>query len=1034
MIVAEGKEDHVYNKSQSNKKSIHRAISNGCKTLTYYQQCHRMVPKHINPQVHKMRMCVSEFISSKRTKKESSSNHVKPRSNQTKIKFGNGGKKVKMGTYLNDQELTCWSEGLSLSDREFKVIEKSVERCFSQQPLLCIPSLNTNSDSVQSNTSTLGRSVCSVNTSLNSSVGRMNAAFSLGLDKWVNDQTSSIPPRIAGPSIRSEHLMSTLEFIDILRTSDGMGQSYDLEMETFLDQNDVRLSERADGLVSTGGDVREDRIKSITPPGEGSPNAKSGGLPTRIKVAKMKQFFDESSGDEDFLPSKKPSAQVKVAENLSYSTKSVRTSLSPRKHSGQMSTPPIHESHSQHVIPRAPSEDGLDWLDELEPSQMSTPHLSHTKTSTSMDLELSPVIHVPGSKDKGSTKTKYDSQSGGEFNFATPKLPLSSVHRSKLRPSKYSTPAVEHDSLRNSGAVINETPVKNDMGSIDLFEDLSAHALFDDFSTSGIEVVGVSKSSLLPSAHINLVESIADSHPSASINKLTEHSDKQTDVIVFSDSDDDFGMDVHVIKESDLDQDDNDSCIEDDGTSTVNNPLRPGGPPTCPHANEYSLTSKRSATTSNEDSFLQVHRKCRKRPRSSRNAFLQSPTSPSDSKQSSKLSPGSKENVPYKQAAKELSPNSKCLHSRKMKPKVTFEWDSSDDEFALPLSKRIAQSKSSKFHTKPPLSKRSDSSLINRTSLKKKTVTKGSEFLEEEADWSSDGAPDESDSDQSDGGDLNEYDGEDSFINDNSMLTQISPTQRVARSSKISKVQANSNNFYLQSLMSPDDHLFAGKRRGCGNKYRMVFSQRHELLNHYINKAGFKVAEGCRTKRRRKTTDEKHYLDGDKDLFETDSSSSEAEEVNVHYGEEELSQSFGHETCSDPSVISVNESCHEETPEKKMKPCIKRKRKAAFLSDSDMDISARVAESKTAKRINESMNERNSKPHSAKGETNVINDSKRPMSTCTLGRATIPTGDDVIISPSLLVSRVQFITYCMYMYTATNVCRLAEVKMYVAFL
>ena len=58
----------------------------------------------------------------------------------------------------------------------------------------------------------------------------------------------------------------------------------------------------------------------------------------------------------------------------------------------------------------------------------------------------------------------------------------------------------------------------------------------------------------------------------------------------------------------------------------------------------------------------------------------------------------------------------------------------------------------------------------------------------------------------------------------------------------------------------------------------------------------------------------KHHFNGDNDLFETDSSDSEAEEVNVHYGEEELSQSFGLETCSDPSVSSISESCDREKP------------------------------------------------------------------------------------------------------------------------
>ena len=593
-----------------------------------------------------------------------------------------------------------------------------------------------------------------------------------------------------------------------------------------------------------------------------------------------------------------------------------------------------------------------------------------------MHLEVLPII------------SRYDSHS----DFATPNLPLSSVRRSKLRPSKYSTPAVEHDSYRNSGPVINETPVKNDMGSIDLFEDLSAHALFDDFSTSGIEGVGNSKTSasVLSIVHTNHMETATDLPTSTSIDKLTEHCNKHTEVIVLSDTDADNEMDVDVIKESDLEQDDNDSCTEEDVSSTlVDNALRPATNPS-----ESSIKSKRNSTTSNDDSFLQVRRKCRKRPQ-----ILQSPTSPNDSKVHNKLSPGSKENVSCTHAKEiHVSPSTKRVLGRKKKLKVTFEWDSSDDEFALPLSKRIAQSKSGKSHAKPLLRERSDNNPINRTGSKKKNVTRN-EFFEEEAEWSSDDAPRESGTDQSDLGDLNNYDCEDSFINDNSMLTQLSPTRRVAKSSKISNAQSNSNNFYLQSLMSPEDRLFAGKRRGCGSKYRMVLSQRHELLNHYINKAGFKVADGGRTKHKRKTSDEKRHFDDDNGLFETDSSNSEAEEVNVHYGEEELSQSLGHETCSCPSVSSVSESCGQETPEEEgsvIKHRTKRKRKAGFLSDSDMDTSTGATESKA---IMKSFIEQKTKPYSPKTETDVINNFRGHTSN--LGRT---SSDEVIISPSLLVS------------------------------
>ena len=68
---------------------------------------------------------------------------------------------------------------------------------------------------------------------------------------------------------------------------------------------------------------------------------------------------------------------------------------------------------------------------------------------------------------------------------------------------------------------------------------------------------------------------------------------------------------------------------------------------------------------------------------------------------------------------------------RKKKLKVRFEWDSSDDEFALPLSKRIAQSKSGKSRAKPLLREKSDNKPINRTGSKKKNVTRKRKMSQE---------------------------------------------------------------------------------------------------------------------------------------------------------------------------------------------------------------------------------------------------------------------------------------------------------------
>ena len=65
VIVAEGKEEQIYLKSQSNKTSIHRAIRDGCKSLQFYQAAPRMIPRHIHPEVHKMHMSIDAYVDPK---------------------------------------------------------------------------------------------------------------------------------------------------------------------------------------------------------------------------------------------------------------------------------------------------------------------------------------------------------------------------------------------------------------------------------------------------------------------------------------------------------------------------------------------------------------------------------------------------------------------------------------------------------------------------------------------------------------------------------------------------------------------------------------------------------------------------------------------------------------------------------------------------------------------------------------------------------------------------------------------------------
>ena len=107
----------------------------------------------------------------------------------------------------------------------------------------------------------------------------------------------------------------------------------------------------------------------------------------------------------------------------------------------------------------------------------------------------------------------------------------------------------------------------------------------------------------------------------------------------------------------------------------------------------------------------------------------------------------------------------------------------------------------------------------------------------------------------------------------------MTPSQVPRRQTRRSPV--NMADVCRRSLMSPDT-LFAGRGRGRGNGYKMVLSQRHQILHHCLAKAGGRrLFRGEREGR-----------------GNCESGESEAEEVRVCYGEEdreeiEDSQSIG---------------------------------------------------------------------------------------------------------------------------------------------
>lgn len=891
VIVAEGKEDQIYNKSQSNKKSIHRAIKEGCRNLVFFQQCPRMVPRYISPQVHKMHMTIGDFVSSKAGKRNTSSNVLdKCLSSASQSKLGFTASKNKRGNkhgFLSNDELTCWSNELALSDREFRTLEKSVDHCFpTTTEFLSITKLRGEAASNSQRNSFADMNASFANSSLNSSTSQMRKKFYLSLNRWSVCQTAPIPTAVVGHSSKTQLLTSTLEFIDLLHSADGVGQSYDLEMETFLNQDDILKRNDHSGNKKGGNfQKKKKKVRSVCKFLEDSSDEEPMCVLKKLKSNEM----CESTAETATFEASSNSAVDLSGEDDKDGSDLVNCEPSVNK-SSPVSKQPVAVDNSltasQHVVPRAPSVDSLDWLDEVDPTQMPAPLQDKEDCLTSAKT----------SSNVSESASKIDN-----FQFVTPKAPLS-ARRSKIQAS--STPICsEAATMAAVSSPMNDNLV---LEAIAGFDDLSANAIFDDFSDTSL--LSSSRQECHEDVNLHMEDECATRPAnSTSISKgagqisISETSKLVEDcVVIDSDSEDEKG---------------------DDGIQ-ISRPLK----------------SAQDTSCMSDDSFLQVHRQRRKKAFKAVNHLLESPsTSPSHVGASTKpvttVSPGSKENAStiVQQSSEWLS--SRHTRNKNQKKVTRFNLsDSSDDDLIdVPLMQRIGRKTTtckttSDRTTKCPEPKRKR----EKAKPRKRKLVDG--FVEEEADVSS-GEEGQSDNEPSlPLHDSDSYDIEDSFINDNSMLTQISPSQKECIHSKSKHTCASSHGLYLRSLMSPEDHLFRGRRRvDRNNNFRMVLSQRHQILNHYIKKAGFNVADSARKVTRQRRRKERT------DSME-DESHSEAEEMNYHYGDEDCVELSHSQSLTDVSEHSSSRISSDGKVVEERTPLVKtRKRRPRFLSDSDDD-------------------------------------------------------------------------------------------------
>ncbi|NWH44042.1 FANCM protein, partial [Fregata magnificens] len=222
VILAEGREERTYNQSQSNKKSIHKAIS-GNKMLHFYQHSPRMIPEGINPKLHKMFITAEKYepSNSRMLSKERRSSSLQHKS-------------ALFSCVTGQKQIHC-HENWSLSPEEYEIWDRLYrikESDGVKEPILPQIQFETleNLEEI--------------------SMHEEKGTHELSLSEWRIWQNRPFPTSMVDHSDRCYHFISVMEMIELMRHEQG-DCSYELEIKPHLQIEDVNVQRNKSHLSVT---------------------------------------------------------------------------------------------------------------------------------------------------------------------------------------------------------------------------------------------------------------------------------------------------------------------------------------------------------------------------------------------------------------------------------------------------------------------------------------------------------------------------------------------------------------------------------------------------------------------------------------------------------------------------------------------------------------------------------------------------------------------------------------------------------------
>ncbi|NXH18248.1 FANCM protein, partial [Bucco capensis] len=209
LILAQGREERTYNQSQSNRRSIHKALS-GNRTLHFYQQSPQMIPEGIKPKLHKMFITAEEY--------EPSNSRMLSKERRA----GSLQHKSALFSCLPEQKQNC-HQNWALSPEEFETWDRLYrikESDGVKQPVLpqtCFETLENPEEISQAGG---------------------EAWQELSLCEWAVWQSRPFPTAAVEHSARCCHFISSMQLIEHLRHQQG-DCSYELELQPHFHVEDV---------------------------------------------------------------------------------------------------------------------------------------------------------------------------------------------------------------------------------------------------------------------------------------------------------------------------------------------------------------------------------------------------------------------------------------------------------------------------------------------------------------------------------------------------------------------------------------------------------------------------------------------------------------------------------------------------------------------------------------------------------------------------------------------------------------------------